>query len=531
MTDLATHMPQFSASIRSKLVALHKTRNGSLARIQQSVEQAGENLDKQEGENGSPTTSSPADRKDVQPVQLVPTPPTDAEWLRAAWKPVAKPVGTAGIVLILVIFMLAQREDLRNRLIRLAGRGRLTVTTRTLDEATRQISRFLFSQTLINAAFGLFVAVGLLLIGIPYALLWGVTAAILRFVPYLGTTLAMLLVAGLAFVGSEGWAPTVETLVLFCGAGLVAYVLDPIVNGTRTGTSSFALLVSAIFWTWLWGPIGLLLSTPIAVCLVAIGKHVPEMEFLTVLLSDEPALNAADSFYQRLLAGDEDEAGEILEQQSDKTARDVVFDRVVVPALLLAERDRLRGAISDAEQERVMRATLDILRNRDAAGRHEQPGSSHRVRRVLGVPARSAADGLALEMVGQLLGSAGALVRLSPVMLASEVFDAIEETQPDLMCIAALAPGGVNHTRYLCRQVHGRFPDLPIWVLRIGAQAAPLTITRQLLADGAQYVAVDFVAAAAEVERSLLGDTEPGHTDHTDNHPDIERAGLVAVGR
>lgn len=513
LTDLATHMPQYSASIKSKLAALRETRKGSLTQIQETVEKAGHDLDKQEIVTGSPAVAPPVTlRKDVQPVLVVPNQPGDAERLRATWEPLAKPVATAGIVLILVIFILVQREDLRNRLIRLAGRGRLTVTTRALDEAAQRISRFLFSQSLINAAFGLFVAVGLLLIGIPYALLWGVTAAFLRFVPYLGTMLAMLMPAGLAFVGSEGWRPTVETLVLFWVAGLTAYVLDPIVNGTRTGTSSFALLVSAIFWTWLWGPVGLLLSTPITVCLVAIGKHVPEMEFLTVLLSDEPPLDAADIFYQRLLAGDEDEAGEILDQQLGKAAREIVFDSVVVPALVLAERDRLRDTISHAEQQCVVHATLEILRNRAASSRQEDQPSiqdgSHCARRLLGVPARTASDQLVLEMVSQLLGATWTLTQLSTVTRASEMFAAIEETKPDMLCIAALAPGGLNHTRYLCRQVHKRFPDVPIWVLRVGVHPDPLRLTRQLRTDGAQHVASNFTDAATQIGQPLLGGTE-----------------------
>ena len=314
--DLAAHMPQYSASIKAKLAALRETRKGAFTKIQETVDQAGHDLDKQESARNAPAVEkSPTLRKDVQPVLVVPNQPGDAERLRAAWQPVARPLLTAGIVLILVIFILVQREDIRNRVIRLAGRKRLTVTTRALDEAGQRIHRFLFSQSLINAVFGLFIASGLLLIGIPHALLWGVTAALLRFVPYLGTTLAMLVPAGLAFVQSDGWGPTLETLVLFWAAGLAAYVLDPIVNGTRTGTSSFALLVSAIFWTWLWGPVGLLLSTPITVCLVAIGKHVPEMEFLTVLLADELPADAADGSSQRLLAGDEDEASEIFEKE------------------------------------------------------------------------------------------------------------------------------------------------------------------------------------------------------------------------
>ncbi len=288
--DLATRMPEYSASIKSKLAALRETHKGALTQIQETVTKAGRELDKQEMASHPPALEAPVPvRKDVQPVLVVPTKPSDAELLRATWAPFVRPIGTAGIVLVLMTFILVQRDDLRQRLIRLAGPGRVAAATAALDETAQRMSRFLYSQSLINAAFGSFIAAGLLVIGIPYALLWGVTAALLRFVPYLGTTIAMLLPASLAFVESDGWGRTFETLVLFWAAGLIAYILDPIVNGSRTGTSSFALLVSAIFWTWLWGPIGLLLSTPITICLVVLGKHVPEMRFLAVLCADEPS--------------------------------------------------------------------------------------------------------------------------------------------------------------------------------------------------------------------------------------------------
>ena len=288
--DLASHMPQYSVAIRSRLAALRETRKGAITQIQDSVRKAGEDLDKQEIAEHPPVVQAPGPvRKDVQPVVIVPNQPGDADLLRATWEPFMRPAATAGIVLILTAFLLVQHESLRERLIQLAGPRWSAVTTRTVDHAALQMGRFLFSQSLINATFGLFITVGLLLIGIPYALLWGVTAGFLRFVPYLGTTIAMLVPAGLALVQSDGWTRTIETLALFWAAGLSAYVLDPIVNGSRTGTSSFALLVSAIFWTWLWGPPGLLLSTPITVCLVAVGEHVPGMRFLSVMLADAPS--------------------------------------------------------------------------------------------------------------------------------------------------------------------------------------------------------------------------------------------------
>lgn len=528
-TDLAAHMPQYSASIKSKLAALRETRKGPLTQIQETVEKAAHDLDKQEKATSSPAVETSVTlRKDVQPVLVVPNQPGDVERLRARWEPVARPIATAGIVLILVIFILVQREDIRNRLIRLAGQGRLTITTRTLDEAAQGISRFLFSQSVINAAFGLFVAVGLLVIGIPYALLWGVAAAFLRFVPYLGTTTAMLMAAGLAFVQSDGWAQTLETLGLFWAAGLTAYVVDPIVNGTRTGISSFALLISAIFWTWLWGPVGLLLATPLTVCLVAIGRHVPEMEFLTVLLAEEPPLDAALSFYQRLIVGDEDEASRILDHELGKAGRESTFDGVIVPTLLRARQDRVRDEISDEEHQCVVRVTQEILRtSAESRRQRDQPPIQERPRRrrrLLGVPARTPDDQLALEMLSQLLGDSWTLTQVPTITLASELFVAIEEIKPDMLCIAALAPRGLNHTRYLCRQVHDRFPDVPIWVVRVGVDSDPSDLTRQLVTDGARQVVTSFTSAATQIAESLGAATErldnAVHSDGSDGHFD-----------
>ena len=290
-------------------------------------------------------------QKSIQQVLVIPSEPTDVERFWEMVEPIFEPLARVGIVLVLTIFMLIQREDLRNRFIRLVGQGRMTLTTQTMDEAGQRISRFLLTQSVINAGFGLIVATALFWIGVPYAILWGVTAALLRFVPYVGSLLAMLLPTALAFVLFDGWSRTLATLGLFLSLDAVtANVIEPLLIGRHTGVSSLALLVSALFWTWLWGPVGLILSTPLTVCLAVLGKHVPRLEFLAVLLGDEPALETDISFYQRLLAGDEDEASEIVEQQLQTTSREQVFDEMLVPTLLLAERDRVREAISESEQ-------------------------------------------------------------------------------------------------------------------------------------------------------------------------------------
>jgi predicted PurR-regulated permease PerM len=500
LTDFATHMPQYAVSIRSKLEALRQTRKGALGQIQNTVNEIRHELDRPDATAHPPTdVAGMREPVPVQPVSIVPSRPSDVASLQLILEPVLRPVATVGIVLILTTFMLASREDLRNRLIRLMGSSKLTVTTRMLDEAGDRISRFLFVQSLINAAFGICVAVGLLIIGVPYALLWGVVAALLRFVPYLGSPLAVLMPAALAFVGSPGWAPTIETVVLFAVLdAAAAYLVEPLLIGTKTGVSSLALLISAMFWTWLWGPVGLILSTPLTVCLTAIGKHVPGIEFLAVLLSDEPPLEPHLTFYQRLLAGDDEEAAEILASELNKGERSEVFDRVVVPTLMRAGRDQQRGDISPTEAQLVLDAILTIIREsvegEDLQERSEPPPVP---RRMLAVPARNQADEIALEMLSQLLGSAWTLERLTTATLASEVLAAIERRTPDALCIAALRPGGVGHIRYLCKRIHKEYPLLPVWILRTDAEADPLETAAQLANDGAQQVTTSFNGARA----------------------------------
>jgi len=502
--DFAAHMPQYSRSIKDKLATLRATGK-PIGQIQDTVEKVSRELDKQEGAT-RPSTGEPAGKDAVvQPVTVVPSVPNDVERLRMLLEPILGPIVDAGLVLILTTFMLMQREDIRNRLIRLGGLGRVTVTTRTLDEAGHRISKYLFTQSLINATFGVCVALGLRVIGVPFPLLWGVEAALLRFVPYLGSALALLMPTALAFVGSPGWGPTIETVVLFVALDAFAgNIVEPVVIGTHTGISSLALLVSAMFWTWLWGLVGLVLSTPLTVCLAAVGKHVPGMEFLSVVLGDEPPLEADVTLYQRLLAGDEDEASAIIEQELTEDHRAAVFDRVVVPTLAQAGRDQLSDDISSGEYQLVVGTLTDLLRHRAELADPDPPDRSVEQKKILGVPARNESDELALEMLRQLLDGGWMVEMLTTATLASEVLLAIEQTAPDVICIAAIPPGGVTHIRYLCKRIHGQFPGVPIWVLRPEMRSGPLKIVEQLTSDGAQQVATSFTTAAAQLTQFVF---------------------------
>ncbi len=519
--DLAAQFPHYAATIKQKFATLRASRTGAIANIQRTLDKVSHELDTQEMETEKkdrPKADGKAleVQKNVQSVLMIPSEPTDVERFWGLVEPVFAPLAKVGIVLVLTIFMLSQREDLRNRFIRVVGQGRVTLTTRTMDEAGQRISRFLLTQSVINAGFGLIVAVALFWIGVPYAILWGVTAALLRFVPYVGSLLAMLLPTALAFVLFEGWGRTLATLGLFLSLDAVtANVIEPLLIGHHTGVSSLALLVSALFWTWLWGPVGLVLSTPLTVCLAVLGKHVPRLEFLVVLLGDEPALETDISFYQRLLAGDEDEASEIVEQQLQTTSQEQVFDEVLVPTLLLAERDRVREAISESEQQFVLQATRDIVQHMaDAQARADKAASAANGTaspagtprgHIVGVPARTLGDQVALEMLSQLFDPFTCEIeQLSTATLVSEVLMAVEKGSPDLICITALPPGGFTQARYLCKRLRTRFPEVRIVVVRPGIPADTDKSSQRLTEAGADTVATSLTEARTQATQLLL---------------------------
>lgn len=517
--DLATQLPHYSRSIKEKFATLRATRTGAIANIQKTVEEVNRELDKQEQQHppgSSGTQPSPEVKKDVQPVMVVPTEPTDVQRLRAVLEPVFEPLATAGIVLIMVIFMLMQREDLRNRFIRLVGRGRVTLTTKMMDEAGQRISQFLFTQLLINVGFGTVVTLGLLWIGVPYALLWGVAAGLLRFVPYIGALLALLLPTAIAFVIFPGWWHALATLGLFLTLdAVIANIFEPLIIGHRTGVFSLALLLMALFWVWLWGPIGLLLSTPLTVCLAVLGKHIPQLEFLAVLLSDEPVLEPEISYYQRLLAGDEDEANEIVEQNLQKGSLTQTVDEVLIPAMLLAARDRAREEISDAEHQLVLQeiqatvARLPLIQKGQEPEAAESDDGANKPRlRILGIPARSEGSRIALELLSQVLDpSTYELHSISTATLASEVVTQVEQQQPDLLCITALPPGGLTQARYLCKRLRTRFTAVRSLVVRPGLKGDQdfdrQTIVQRLTESGADKVALSITEAQAQIAQFL----------------------------
>ncbi|MFJ5370841.1 AI-2E family transporter, partial [Bosea sp. CER48] len=322
-TQLASDLPAYQNTIRAKIAALKGSspESGVLSRAADVLQDLGKELDRPKMD--APARSelpSPGEARPI-PVEVHQPEPGAIQTLQAFLAPLIHPLTTTGIVLIFVVFILLQREDLRNRFIRLTGTSDLQKTTAAFDDAAKRLSRLFLTQLIVNAGFGVVIGCGLWAIGVPSALLWGILAAILRFIPYLGAILSAVFPMVIAASVDPGWMMLALTAGLFVIAEpVVGHVVEPLAYGRSTGLSPVAIIVAATFWTWLWGPIGLVLATPLTVCLVVLGRHVERLEFLDVMLGDRPPLSAPEIFYQRILAGDPaeaaDKAEEVLKERS-----------------------------------------------------------------------------------------------------------------------------------------------------------------------------------------------------------------------
>lgn len=433
------------------------------------------------------------------PVEIVSAPPGVLTILQAAAGVAATPLATAAFVAIFIVFLLMQREDLRNRFIRLAGTGDLHRTTVAMNDAARRLSRYFLAQVLLNTAFGVVIAIALWLIGVPSALLWGIVAIFMRFIPYIGSIGAAALPILMAALASSGWTMVVETAVLFAVTEFVTgQVIEPLVYGQNTGMSPIALVVSATFWTWLWGPVGLVLATPITVCLVVLGRHVERVAFFDVLLGDAPPLSPEQTFYQRMLAGDPSEIVDHADQYLREHTLLDYCDKVAMQALLMAQKDVRRGALEEQRQSRIrdaMRDLVDDLADQDddatppeeaAAKAPATLGTSQgdlggppstetlpdvevdagwkRDKAVVCIGGRTPLDEAAAHLLGDLLGQHGIGTHVeSPQSLTSGEMSHLAAADPRLVILSFLdADLSVPQARFAVRRLKRKLPGVPI---------------------------------------------------------------------
>lgn len=429
--------------------------------------------------------------------------------------PLMETLMQAGLAMVLTIFMLLKREHLRDRFIRLVGRGHLTATTKAVDDASQRISRYLLAQCALNCCFGLAVGLGLWVLGVRYAFMWGFLGGLLRYLPYIGSPLAALFPTLLSLAQSEGWATPLLVIGWILLLELItANLLEPRVYGQSIGVSEVAMLLAAAFWAFLWGPIGLVLSGPLTVCLVVLGRHVPQLEFFDVLLGNGPALEPDVGLYQRLIAMDQDEAVQIVETYLQKGSPDKIFDDLLIPALVSAKTDRERGNLAEEDAEYVLQAMNDLVEDivdpgnplPDATAESETPSREDMPSRipVLAIPARDHWDEIALRMLLPMLSQEHWDLKLAGMeLLSSELLTLVEARKPAVICIGSLPPSGLAHTRYLCKRLRRRFPRIKLVVGRWGLKNNLHENQDQLLSAGANLVTVSLEETRAQLQAWL----------------------------
>ena len=514
-TSLIDSFPRYEKNLTEKIDTLRSMGRGGivekvqaiLGRLERQME-----TDPETGRVVTPVEPPP------QPVRIVPDDsPFNLAELWSLLGPLLEPLATAGLVVVLVMFMLIRREDMRDRLISLFGRGRLSLTTKALDDASQRIGRYLLMQFIINASFGLAVAIGLMVIGVDYALLWGFLAGTLRYIPYLGPWLAATLPLALAILITRGWTTPLLVVGLFLVLELFSnLVMEPWLYGRNVGVSVTAALVSVAFWTWLWGPIGMVLAFPMTVCLAVLGKYVPFLKFFDIMLGDQPPLEPYAGFYQRLLAKDDDEASDVAEEFFKQSALDKTYDALFIPALQMARRDLESDLIDEEEHGRMLTAMREIAEDLVARDRAIRGAEGVTIKAeqaaqpisppvaVLLCPARDETDELSLQLFEHLLDPAKCdVVVTTSSLLSTEVGALVEEKQIQTVCVGALPPGGLAHARYLSMRLRARFPQVKIVVGRWGVRSSVEKNREQLQAAGADYVAFSLAEGQTQLTSAI----------------------------
>ena len=492
MNGLAEDLPRFRANILAKIGDVRGAgKGGTVEKLQETIDDIKTELKEAEPKTGR------------RPQEVIVAATAASGIPGFAWLgPLMGPLGTAGVVVALVIFMLLERRDLRDRLIGLAGYGRLTVTTKAFDEAGSRVSRQLLMQSLVNAIYGIIAGAGLYFLDVPYAFVWGALGAALRFIPYLGPVIAAAAPILVSLAALPGWADSLMVMALFLVLELFTnMVLETTLYAGAAGVSQVALLISLAFWTWLWGPLGLLMATPLTVCLVVLGKHVPGLSFIGTLMADTPALAPEYGYYQRLLARDPGEAADLIDRHITTEPTGSVYDALLLPALNYAERDRLERRLSLDEEMAVIESTRELLTDAAESIRRAHPDLAEPAEsaslpgpreplRVLGYVVNGPADELALTMLVQSVDDLPiAFEIVSARMVASELVALVRSKGVSIVCLADLPPSPPTKTRYLVKRLHDALPALRIVVGRWAPPALADESTQALRDAGATLVA------------------------------------------
>lgn len=530
LVDFASKLPEYHAGIQRKMEAFRAATGGHYDRFTRAAEAIRSDLP---GASVAPRSDPEARDSSPLAVTVVDPPPATSGPVQSVVAYILDTCALVGLVLLLTIFMLLYREDVRGRILRLAGQGRISLATTTMAETSTRVFRYLVMQLCVNVSFGIAVAIGLYAIGIPNPVLWGALAAVLRFIPYVGPWIGACLPILLALAVSDGWTPVFLTVSLFITLELITNnIMEPWLYGASTGVSPLALILAAVFWGWLWGGLGLILATPLTVCLVVIGRHIPRLSFLSILLSDEEPLLPHQECYHRLLRSDLTEASALVERYTKNHALTSLYDDILIPVLVTAETDHgldeldrerraaLHQGVRDLLDDQALRtAASDPLSRTTGPAGADKESAETAPRRILCLPVRAMRDELAAVMMAQVLRERGCVAHeLSATATAIEMAELVEREAPDAVCISVVAPSAIVHARNLCVKIHALAPTVPLvvgfWGYKESADLVnafarwPNVTIATSLADAARVLAGEDRASSKTEPRR---ETQPAH--------------------
>lgn len=525
--SLIHQLPDYEGNIRQKISALKSPQGpAATARMETMVKTLQHDLDAGPSEDGKPAKPNGSVEHPLQVEVKAPRPST-IDTLRSLIGPVLAPLGTAAIVIVFVIAMLFQREDLRDRFINVISAGQLNLATQALDDAARRVTRYLSMQLVVNATYGIPIGICLYLIGIPNALLWGLLSTLLRFIPFLGPWVAAAFPVALAVAVDPGWTKLGYTLGVYFVMEVVSNnIVEPWLYGASTGISNLALMIAAIFWTWLWGVPGLFLSTPLTVCIMVLGKYLPGLQFLSVLLGSEPVLEPAAKLYQRMLSRDADEMRTIALKYVEERSLEEFYDDVFTPALLMSEEDRHNGALAEVRQKFIFEASrelIDELERRSEAKSSEESAEENEanaskasgsirelhdgrlgVPRVFGMPGRDDADEVVALMLQHLLRLRGIETEVMPASSHAEDFvRLIKQNKVPVAFISALPPAALIGAGQLIRRIKENCPDTQLIVGVWSHEADYNDLKMRLRRPRPDAIATNLGEAVRQIERLL----------------------------
>lgn len=477
--DLTARLPDYKENISSKLRSIELPRFSSMSSITETIEalkqdlsdalQIGSGATPGPGgtESGSGSEASTTDKVPATPVKVVSGKDGRLEFVQVVLAPILGPLATGGLVVLLLIFMLLRREDLRNRILRLVGQGRISETSRAMDEAGASVAKYLLMQLVVNVTYGIPVAIGLYFIGVPNAILWGALCTLLRFIPYVGPWIGALFPILLSLTVSPGWLAPIMTISLFVALELISNnIAEPLLYGSSTGVTPIALIVAALAWTWLWGPVGLVLATPITVCLVVMGRHIPRLSFFSIILSDERPLTAAEECYQWMQRRGDGEEFEFIDRYLQSHSEVELYESMLLPVLSTAESDYREELISKDELAEMHRRVGAVIEDVDLRLSLKDPVpliDQEKISRICCVPVSARRDELAGDMVVNLLRRRGYPAgNASATLVSGELLEWIKEVGAEVICLTDVPPTTLFQVRYICLRLRSRFPNLKI---------------------------------------------------------------------